>query len=157
MVDAGMRILRSFLRCLALLGLVSITVEATAAGFEPFESRPRDRVGAFAGGHVRIALSGRSERRAVLRLTVAPAALRSAPQRMATRHIGAGLSLDFSPSRPVEMRLGSQSLWRSGPSPRHGAVHLSPVATAGVVVGGAALVAAIIFAAQVAEANRNSD
>lgn len=114
------------------------------------------RAGAFAGGRVLLSLGGREAGKSRAALTVAPTFIRDSAT--GYRHsYGSGLEVGFAGRDPHFSACGTK-LWGGVTQfERQDRMGLSTLGAAGVVVAGAAIIGGVIFAAQVAEGNRNSD
>lgn len=114
------------------------------------------RAGAFAGGRVLLPFGGPGAKAPRASLMVAPTFVRNGTTGL-RRGYGSGLEFGFS-GRGPHLSAGGMTLWSGGePVRAQERLGLSTLATAGVVVAGAALIGGVIFAVKVAEANRNSD
>lgn len=95
------------------------------------------RLGAFAGGRLRVELGGRNEGRPRLGLTVAPYSHRQAPDGRVTLRYGEGVEFGLVGREPARLRLAGYRLAPGGVAVDSNGrrLGLSTLETAGIVAG----------------------
>ena len=133
----------------AALVAAQLASAAPASGAELLASGDpaQTRLGAFAGGRLRVELGGRNDGRPRLGLAVAPYSHRQAPDGRVTLRYGEGFEFGIVGREPARVRLAGYRLAPGGVpvDPNGRRLGLSTLETAGVVAG-VIVVGALVFA-----------